>query len=268
LGQIVGLNSDVDDVGWVSKLMDDMIAAYNIDTDRIYSTGFSMGSFLSHRLACELNDRVAAIASVAGAIGINLDCQPGRAVPMCHLHGTADNTIGYTGNLYGTDAQETVDFWRDNNNCDVTPNSTDISTVTHYTYNNCDEDVEFYSAEGVGHEWISSPVNYSAAIWEFLSRHSLDNLTAASDLDQYLRAPIKLYPNPVTEQSNLVIDIEHKHQLLLEIVDVAGVIVQSHIVEAQPGTNQFQMSTIDLAKGFYLLSVEIEGSLATVPFVK
>jgi len=101
-----------------------------------------------------------------------------------------------------------------------------------------------------------------------LSRHSLDNLTAVSDLNEYLRAPIKLYPNPVTEQSNLFIDIEHAHQLLLEIVDVAGVVVQTQIVEAQSGTNQFQMSTMDLAKGFYLLSVEIEGALATIPFVK
>ena len=59
--------SGVDDVGFLSALIDTMHAHYNIDINRVYSTGMSNGGFMSYMLACELNDRIAAIASVTGS---------------------------------------------------------------------------------------------------------------------------------------------------------------------------------------------------------
>lgn len=183
LGSPFTLNPNVKDVEFISFLIDSMANHYNIDLDKVYSTGFSMGGFMSNRLACELNDKIAAIGSVAGTIGTGLECTPGRAVPMIHFHGTADATIGYTANNFGSNAQETVDFWSANNGCDASPTSTnwpnsasDGITLTKYVYNNCDAEVEFFKAEGAGHSWLFQPSNditYTTQIWEFLSRQSL-----------------------------------------------------------------------------------------------
>ena len=79
----------VSDVEFINALIDTVSAHYNIDPDRIYATGFSMGGFMTNRLACEL-PRIKAIASVAGTIGGLLTCEPGRSVPACHFHGTAE----------------------------------------------------------------------------------------------------------------------------------------------------------------------------------
>ena len=87
------LNSGVDDVGFINALIDSTMALYNIDTTRIYVTGFSMGGFMANRLACELGDRLAAIASVSGTIGTALNCTNPDPIPVCHFHGTTDSTV-------------------------------------------------------------------------------------------------------------------------------------------------------------------------------
>ena len=75
-------NSSVNDVGFIRDLLDTLQANYNIDQNRIYSTGMSNGGFMSYSLACQLNDRITAIASVTGSmIQSKLNaCNPVRPV--------------------------------------------------------------------------------------------------------------------------------------------------------------------------------------------
>jgi len=179
------LNTNVDDLGFISALIDTTMALYNIDPRRVYATGFSMGGFMCHRLACQLNNRIAAIASVAGTIGNAINCVPGRAVPVLHLQGTGDQTIPYTNNTYGKNAMATVMFWAKNNHCDTIPVITDMPniaqdsmTIKHFVYNNGDNNtvVEHYRVDSAGHTWLFLPQNdmsYTLAIWDFLSRFEL-----------------------------------------------------------------------------------------------
>ena len=60
--------STIDDVGFTSALLDSISADYNINADRVYSTGMSNGGFMSYQLACQLSDKIAAIASVTGSM--------------------------------------------------------------------------------------------------------------------------------------------------------------------------------------------------------
>lgn len=94
-----GTNSTVDDVAFISHLLDTLQATYNIDKQRIYSTGMSNGGFLSYSLACELNQRITAIASVTGSMIESkvIACKPTRPVPVMEIHGTADATVPYNG---------------------------------------------------------------------------------------------------------------------------------------------------------------------------
>lgn len=87
-------NNTQDDVGFFRALVSTLSTELCLDKKRIYVTGLSNGGFMSYRLACEASDLVAAAAPVAGAI-MTSSCQPSRAVPILHSHGTADTLVSY-----------------------------------------------------------------------------------------------------------------------------------------------------------------------------
>ena len=89
----IQLNPTVDDEGFLNAIIDSTAAHYNIDQTRLYSTGFSMGGFMTNLLGCALGDRLAAIASVSGTIGNYDTCVATRAIPACHFHGTNDQFV-------------------------------------------------------------------------------------------------------------------------------------------------------------------------------
>src|SRR5207237_8315757 len=73
-------SAPVDDVAFIRTLIDTLAAAYPIDTDRVYATGISNGGIMSYRLACDLSDKIAAIAPVVGegSESVAQACQPAR----------------------------------------------------------------------------------------------------------------------------------------------------------------------------------------------
>lgn len=88
----------VDDVGYVNALIDEAIETYAIDESRIYLFGHSNGGFMSHRLACETPERLAAIVTLAGTtFSDEEDCASPEAISLLHIHGTLDETIGFEG---------------------------------------------------------------------------------------------------------------------------------------------------------------------------
>ncbi|MDV7395600.1 hypothetical protein RZS08_29700, partial [Arthrospira platensis SPKY1] len=113
--------------------------------------GMSNGGFMSHRLACELSDRIAAIAGVTGTMSSATfdDCSPGRPVPVLQIHGTADLIVNYNGAVGIKSVDETLAFWRAHNDCPPTalfealPDIVNEgSTVERYTYGPCEEESE------------------------------------------------------------------------------------------------------------------------------
>ena len=99
-----------------------MAARYNVNPGRVYMVGHSNDDFMSHRMACDHADRVAAIVSLAGATWANpAECQPSEPVAILQVHGDADATIVYTGgeisgNAYPA-AADTVASWAAMNAC-------------------------------------------------------------------------------------------------------------------------------------------------------
>lgn len=90
------------DVELIDALLDTLEAGACIDRQRVYVAGFSNGGMLAYRLACERAERLAAVASVAGSIALPLaECRPARAVPLLHVHGTADTIVPYLGGRAG-----------------------------------------------------------------------------------------------------------------------------------------------------------------------
>lgn len=91
--------TNIDDVAYVARLLEDLPKHFNIDAKRIYVTGLSNGAMMSYRLACGLSDKIAAIAPVSGQAVF--ECQPKRHVPTLHIHGTADICAPYNGGPRG-----------------------------------------------------------------------------------------------------------------------------------------------------------------------
>ena len=110
------LASGSNDIEFMDFLINDMIHFQNADPSRIYFTGFSMGGIMSYHLACALNDRIAAIASMSGTMASDdiASCVPAYKTPVMHLHGTADGTVPYdSGALPSLSlVPETMAFWQ------------------------------------------------------------------------------------------------------------------------------------------------------------
>jgi polyhydroxybutyrate depolymerase len=154
----VSANDDTD-INFIVALLNQLEEDYNIESNRIYSTGMSMGGFFSFSLACRLSDRIAAVASVTGSMyqpAIN-NCSPVKPMPILQIHGTEDGTVQYSS------VAGLLDFWTSHNNTDDLPiiynipdsDTGDGSTVERFEYLNGDSDVEVQHLKitGGGHEW-------------------------------------------------------------------------------------------------------------------
>lgn len=208
-------NSTVDDVGFISALIDTISSNYNIDLNRVYSTGMSNGGFMSYELACELGDRITAVASVTGTMTVNkiTSCNPIKPTPVMQIHGTNDATVPYNGNATFASVPDVVDFWVNHNNCDGTPVQTNVpdndpndnSTAEQYVYQNGDlgTTVELFKVIDGGHTWPGAPIDIgvtnhdfdaSIEIWRFFSQYEMQSLLNAEELAR--ENPYNIYPNP------------------------------------------------------------------------
>jgi polyhydroxybutyrate depolymerase len=111
-----------DDVAYLSAIIDDMSIRYKVDPKRIFVAGHSNGGFMSHRMACDRPDKVAAIASFSGAnFKDPAKCSPQTSVSVLQIHSNTDEVISYNGGVlqgaaYASAAQ-TVAFWAGKNGC-------------------------------------------------------------------------------------------------------------------------------------------------------
>jgi polyhydroxybutyrate depolymerase len=177
----------VDDVGFIQAMIDTLYATYRVDRNRVYSCGMSMGGYMSYRLACELTDHIAAIASVTGAF-VTVPCNPTRPIAVMQIHGTDDSTVPYST------VTPTINAWLQKNNCPTTPVvtqlpdivTTDSSTVTLSYHGPCDDSTEviLYTVNNGEHTWpdaainigiTTKDINASSIIWNFFKKYQLDS---------------------------------------------------------------------------------------------
>jgi polyhydroxybutyrate depolymerase len=184
--------SRVDDVGFIDALIDTLIANYVIDTLRIYAAGFSNGGMMAYRLVCELSDRIAAIASVAGGLMFD-DCICERAVPIIHFHARDDPVVPYynkpiRGFIFPP-IDSVMQGWAERNGCDAGPDSVyteDKEALRQRWWNQEGIQVVLWTTEKGEHTWpsgkgvpfpgVSTPsraISANDLIWEFFENHPL-----------------------------------------------------------------------------------------------
>ncbi len=195
-GQCCG---SADDVGFIAQMIQELEHTFAIDARRIYATGISNGGLMTNRLACELSETIAAVATVAPA-GLIQSCRPARAIPVMDIHGTGDRCNPFEGGVPPLRACANVDYrrmsphkmvsaWRAILGCsaEAIP-AYEQGAASCVSYRQCQRggEVEFCQVEGMGHVWPSGsqyvsprlvgPVSYDISfdqIWDFFQRHPL-----------------------------------------------------------------------------------------------
>jgi polyhydroxybutyrate depolymerase len=145
------------DINFISRLLDQMTTDFRIDQTRIFVAGVSSGAMMAYRLACQLSDRIAAIASVAGALLID-DCSPARPVSILEMHGSEDPTVPYQGNSFAPSTESTAQRWVTLNRCAGNPTQTTggITRTTLWTGCRGGTVVRLDTVVGGQHSWFSS----------------------------------------------------------------------------------------------------------------
>jgi len=115
--------SKVNDEAYIMSIINAVSKKYNVDQKRIYVVGHSNGGFMSHHMACSDSNRIAAIASFAGATYKDQSmCKPGQPITVLQIWGTVDETISYTGGALLAPypgAAETIADWAKLDKCNA-----------------------------------------------------------------------------------------------------------------------------------------------------
>ena len=183
-----GPASNVDDVGFLSALLDHLEADYPIDKTRVFLTGVSNGSMLAYLYACEHADRVTAVGSVAGSMILDW-CRPTRPVSVIEVHGTADDEVAYqgapvpsgSGRPDGLNTPSTMALgqrWADLDGCPAPSAAQANGPVSTTTWAGCRNGsaVSVVSVTGGGHVWfapglgaVNGSLDATQVIWQFLA---------------------------------------------------------------------------------------------------
>lgn len=263
------------DLQFVSELIDSLKAHYNIDLNCVYSTGLSNGGFLSNYLACNLSNKVAAIASVSGTMFLPYTCNPPRAVPAMHIHGTADGTVPYAGTGVMMAADSVMKYWRTHNNCGAVPTSTNLvdivpgdgCTATRYLWSGGTNGAtdELYKINGGGHTWpgattiigvTNQDFNASVEIWRFFRKYKLSMFTGIQEFGVG-NSEFGVYPNPATDH----ITIKTDKQFTANVFDIYG-----GEIEVKNNSNTIDVSSLN--SGIYFLRISSEGNYFTKKIIK
>lgn len=159
----------VDDVGFARALVKSVSDSYCVDSSRVFSTGFSNGGYMSHRLACEASDLFAAVAPASGLIGVE-NCKPPRAVPVIQSQGTLDLLVSYKN------AKASNDYWVAYNKCTISTLTYKKGPVSCTLNTGCTSNasVEWCEVRGMNHQWpTGSYLNATDAFWDFFTQHPM-----------------------------------------------------------------------------------------------
>ncbi len=271
LNWITKVPGTFDDVPFFSSLIDTIASNYQIDQNRIYACGYSLGGDMSFELACKLNSRIAATAPVARTTQANPNsfCSPVHPTGVLTILGSNDFTSPYNGITFGgieyyLSAAATHRYWATHNNCDTTATMISVSpSVERYTWSTASgcAYVEELKVIGGGHDWPGSfgnmTIDASSEIWQFVSRYDINGIiecSTASIINKNNIENFKVYPNPVKNVIHISVGSEFIGNRYA-ITSISGQKVSEGKIEKEKSVVNIQ----DLSDGIYF--VKLDGNI-------
>lgn len=199
----LAMKKEIDDVGFVSQVIEQACQRLKVDRSRIYLAGYSNGGMLAHLFAAQKPEIPAAVAAIAATIGSQpspsepeMRIPPARGpVPIIMLHGREDDVVPYErGNFshgwrHGyVSVKESVSFWIKANQVALLPKKEKMmgGRVLKETWagKNKGGEVVLYTLEGWKHSLPTKThtqklaetdplkgFHATANIWEFFKKH-------------------------------------------------------------------------------------------------
>lgn len=273
-------NNDINDVGFIDSLLNTLVTQFAIDTTRIYASGMSNGGFMAYRLACELSDRIAAIAPVASSMNLT-SCTPNRPVPIIHFHSYIDSNVPYLGgvgdgfsNHYNPPQDSVMNAWGNLSNCgvigDTVVNNAQY-TLTKWTNCECGTEIHHYITQDGGHSWpggvqtpngdpVSNSIDATDLIGLFFQQHTLDCSTASISKEGNEKPSITVFPNPT--HGKLTIHANRIYQELeVSIFSITG-------KKTRTFYNQMDIDLSFLKGGIYFVKIKAAGTFTSEKILK
>lgn len=184
--------TNVNDVKFISTLIDNICARFKVNKKKVYVTGMSNGGMMAYRLASELPDKIAAVGIVSGDMVAPKDVSKQGIVPILHIHAIPDTKVPFAGGIGigGYDfppALDGINYWINRNNCEKDPVKMQYDNYEVSSWHTGDGRtlVQLYLTRDGGHAWPSSPIqgrrgdtpstaiNATNLIWDFCNQFSL-----------------------------------------------------------------------------------------------
>lgn len=189
------VTKQIDDVKFISALIDKLVSTYKINPKKVYATGHSNGGMMCYRLACELSNKIAAIAPNSSTMVVTSPCNPARAIPVLHMHSKLDQYVVYTGGVgngvsgvYCPPIDSVLNVFSLKNNCS-NPSQVVFSNAlyTFTKWSSCTNNVsiQYYLTNDGGHGWPgglpggpdsdtpSTSINANDLLWAFFQQYQL-----------------------------------------------------------------------------------------------
>ena len=266
---------NVDDVGFIVKMVNKLKIQYKVDTNRIYLTGASNGGMLAYRLACERAELFAAVSPVATTMVVTSTCTPSRSVPVLHIHSLPDTRVPYFGGygtgysgIYNPPVDSVMNVWANIDSClgswNIVYNQNGVLGKGWKNCSGCSEIFVYTTSDG-GHSWPggnqtangdppSTSLNATDLMWNFFKTHSLI-CNPTSVIDDYEPSRIKIFPNVVSDYLNIVMPTRQEYARVI-IYNSTGVEC-FQLQSALEGTVKIPVHS--LAKGLYVVII-VEGT--------
>lgn len=171
------MRSNVDDVGFLTAIVDGLVGSGRADPARVFVTGMSNGGMMAHRLARERPDRIAALAPVVGAVFGDEPLAAGPVAAFIVVGAEDDRVPGEGGALRVAEragrraadrpvapAIEQARYWARANRCGASGESGRGASV-QTAWRDCANgaDVVFHKVAGSGHAWPGGRPGWAGA---------------------------------------------------------------------------------------------------------
>jgi len=203
IDRYVAQRDGVNDVGFLTTLIDDLVVKRKVDPEAVFFVGVSDGAMMTHRFACERTPTLRGFAAIIGAMPYEVARRRWRCgkepLSVLMINGTEDPIVPWEGGVvqFGghklgrvLSVERTFSFWSHHDGCaDVTASKIpdfvpgDGTRIERRKATGCagDTKVELFAVEGAGHTWpsgwqylpatmigpTSQDINAAVAAWRF-----------------------------------------------------------------------------------------------------